>query len=118
MIRSYKDLTVWQKAMDLAVEVYRLSRYFPKEENYCLTSQIHRAVVSVPSNIAEGKERGSAAEYAHFLTIARGSLAETDTQLLLAIEFGYITKEQCVRAFQLREEVSKMLAVLLAKIKK
>ena len=117
MIKSYKDLIVWKKAMDLAEEIYRLSRSFPKEEIYCLTSQIRRAAVSVPSNIAEGNERSSTLEYLHFLSIARGSLAEIETQLQLAIKLTYITSEQCSIAFQLSEEISKMLATLYTNLK-
>lgn len=116
MIESYKDLIVWQKAMDLAEEVYRLARKFPREERYALTDQIHRAVVSIPSNIAEGKNRHAIAEYLHFLSIARGSLAEVDTQILLAVRFGYISQTEAVKALGLREEISRMLAALRNKL--
>jgi len=116
MIESYKDMIVWQKAMDFADEVYRLSKFFPKEELYSLTNQVRRAVVSIPSNIAEGKDRRAIAEYLHFLSIAKGSLAEVETQLLLAIRFGYITDKQTEKAFQLREEISRMLTSLRSKL--
>ena len=115
-INSYKDLIVWQKAMDLAEEVYRLSRAFPKEELYGLTSQLRRAVVSVPSNIAEGQARQGTAEFLNFLSIAQGSLAEVDTQLLLAQRFQYLTPETTIKAAGLIVEVSKMLASLRAKL--
>ena len=115
-VRHFTDLIVWQKAMDLAEEVYRLSRAFPKEELYGLTSQLRRAVVSVPSNIAEGQARQGTAEFLNFLSIAQGSLAEVDTQLLLAQRFQYLTPVTTVKAAGLIVEVSKMLASLRAKL--
>ncbi|MDY0152671.1 MAG: four helix bundle protein [Candidatus Cloacimonas sp.] len=116
MIESFKDLFVWQKAMDFAEEVYNLSKFFPKEELYALTNQIHRAVVSIPSNIAEGKGRNSLAEYLHFLAVAQGSLAEVETQILLAIRFGYITKTDSEKALAQRDEISRMLVSLRYKL--
>ncbi len=116
IIKSYKDLIVWQKAMDLAVEIYRLSKSFPKDELYCLTNQIRRAAVSIPSNIAEGKGRNSKAEYLHFISIAQGSLAETETQVLLAVRLNYITETQANMTIQLQNEISKMLATLRIKL--
>jgi four helix bundle protein len=101
-IKSYKDLIVWQKAMDLTVEIYRLSKRFPHDELYSLTNQIRRAVVSVPSKIAEGKSRNSKAEYLYFLSIAKGSLAETETQILFAIRLNYITELQANTSIQLK----------------
>ena len=115
-VQTYKDLIVWRKAMDLAEKVYLLSRSFPREELYGLTSQIRRAAVSVPSNIAEGQARQSTAEFRNFLSIAQGSLAEVETQLLLAIRFGYLSPEQAASALSLREEISKMLTSLRAKL--
>lgn len=115
MIDSFKDLIVWQKARDFADEVDQLTKHFPKEELYSLTNQICRAVVSIPSNIADGKDRRAIAEDLHFLSIATGSLAEVETQLLLAIRFEYLTDAQSERAFQLREEISSMLASLCSK---
>ncbi len=91
--RNYRDLIVWQDAIKLAKGVYILLEKFPKTETYALTDQIRRAVVSVPSNIAEGQARKAPAEFRHFLHIALGSLAEVDTQLVLAHEFGYIRNE-------------------------
>jgi four helix bundle protein len=115
-IKSYKDLIVWQKSMDLAVEIYRLTKGFPQDELYSLTNQIRRAVVSIPSNIAEGKGRNSKAEYLHFLSIAQGSLAETETQIELAIRLSYVTELQANKSIQLHNEISKMLAVLYTKL--
>ena len=114
--KTYKDLIVWQKAMDLAEEIHRLSKSFPREELYGLTSQIRRAAVSVPSNIAEGQARQSTAEFRNFLSISQGSLAEVETQLFLAIRFGYLTQQQAAQALTLREEISKMLSSLRSKL--
>ena len=116
MIESYRDLVVWQKAMDLAEEVYKLCKLIPKDEQYGLTSQLRRAAVSIPSNIAEGFGRRSTAEYMHFLSVANGSLAEVETQLLLAIRFEYIFSAQSEKALSLRLEISKMLASLRRKL--
>jgi four helix bundle protein len=115
-ISNHKDLHVWQKAMDLAEEVYHLSKKFPKDEFYSLTNQIRRAVVSIPSNIAEGKCRGTKNEYFHFLSIALGSLAEVETQILLAIRLNYLTTDQAKNSLQLREDISKMLVSLRSKL--
>lgn len=115
-INHYKDLIVWQKAMDLAEEIHRLSKSFPKEELYGLTSQIRRAAVSVPSNIAEGHARQSTAEFKNFLSIAQGSLAEVDTQQLLAQRFQYLTQPQALKVETLITEIAKMLHALRAKL--
>lgn len=89
-IRSYRDLIAWQKAFELGLSVYRLTGGFPKHEKYGLTSQLRRAGVSVASNIAEGYGRHGRADYARFLKVARGSVYEVDTQLLFAVELGYL----------------------------
>ncbi|MBI1794423.1 MAG: four helix bundle protein [Chloroflexi bacterium] len=91
--RNYRDLIVWQNAIKLAKEIYKLTEKFPKHETYALADQIRRAVVSVPSNIAEGQARKTPADFRRFLYIALGSLAEVDTQLILAQEFNYLSKE-------------------------
>lgn len=101
LVKSYQDLIVWQKAMDLVVEIYNLTKKFPSEELFSLTNQIRRAVVSIPSNIAEGKGRNSKAEYLHFIAISQGSLAETETQILLAIRLKFITQAQAQSSIQL-----------------
>jgi len=93
IVRSYRDLIVWQNSIKLAKDVYQLTQKFPKQEVYALSDQIRRAVVSVPSNIAEGQARKSPADFTRFLHIALGSLAEVDTQLILAQEFGYLVQE-------------------------
>jgi four helix bundle protein len=89
MARNYQQLIVWQKAMDLVAEVYRVSRGLPKEEQFGLSAQIRRAAISVPSNIAEGEGRGLPKEFVHFLRIAHGSLREVETQLMLMTRLGY-----------------------------
>lgn len=111
-VRSHKDLVVWQKAMDLAEQVYAISAAFPREERYGMVDQLTRAAVSVPANIAEGHARGTRKDYAHFISIAQGSLAETETYLLLAARLKYIAPAALEGALGLLSEVSKMLAAL------
>jgi len=89
-VKSYRDLKVWQMAIDIVGEIYRLTENFPKQEGFGLTSHLQRAAVSIPSNIAEGHARGSDRELAHFLAIARGSLAEVETQLIIAGRLTYL----------------------------
>ncbi|QWV92757.1 four helix bundle protein [Geomonas oryzisoli] len=89
-VRSYRDLKVWQVGVELVGQIYEITRSFPKSEVFGLTSQIQRAAVSVPSNIAEGHARGSRREFLHFLTISLGSLAELETQLLIGSRVGYL----------------------------
>jgi len=115
-IQHYKDLIVWQKAMDLVCLVYEATRAFPKEELYGLTSQIRRAVVSVPSNIAEGQARKSTAEFRNFLSFARGSMAEVETQLILARRLNYLQETQLHEIMSIHEEVNKMLSTLMSKL--
>jgi four helix bundle protein len=91
--RNYRDLIVWQIAIKLAKAIYKLTEKFPKQETYALADQIRRAAVSVPSNIAEGQARKLPGDFRRFLHIALGSLAEVDTQLVLAQEFGYLSKD-------------------------
>jgi len=112
-VRSYRDLLVWQKGMDLAAEVYRLSRLWPKEELYGLTSQVRRAAASIPANIAEGYGRQSAASYAQFLKIARGSLRELETHLLLADRVGLAPRGNGGEALVRADELGRMLASLI-----
>jgi four helix bundle protein len=91
--RNYRELIVWQDGIKLAKSVYKLTEKFPRQETYALADQVRRAVVSVPSNIAEGQARKAPGDFRRFLHIALGSLAEVDTQLVLAPEFGYLSKE-------------------------
>lgn len=92
-IKSYRDLETWQKAMDLVQEIYTETKSFPKEETYGLLSQIRRAAVSIPSNIAEGQGRDSTKEFLHFLSIAYGSLCELETQMVIANRLGYLSQQ-------------------------
>ena len=110
----HKKLIVWQKAKELVKSVYVLTRKFPTDERYALTDQIRRAVVSIPSNIAEGYGRASNADYAHFLAIARGSLYETLTQLEIAEDLGYVS-EIPESLDSLAAEVGRMLGAMLKK---
>ena len=111
-VQSHRDLIVWQKAMDLAEVVYGLAAKFPHNEMYRLVSQTTRAVVSVPANIAEGNARGTKRDYANFLSVAKGSLMETETFLMLAVRLKYITQAEASAAFGLVSEISKMLTSL------
>ncbi len=107
--QNFKDLIAWQKSMDMAEAVYAATRGFPKEELYGLTSQVRRAAVSVPSNIAEGQARFSTAEFQKFLSISQGSRAEVETQMLLAQRLGYITDEPMKPILALLLEVKRLL---------
>ena len=115
-IRDFKDLHVWQKSMDLAAAVYKTIKLLPKEELYVLSDQIRRAAVSVPSNIAEGQQRSATAEYKRFLNIAKGSLGELETQLLLCVRLDYLTEEQTKPIIDQISEVGKMLHGLISKL--
>jgi four helix bundle protein len=112
-INSHRDLLVWQKCMHLVQEVYVLSQQFPSDERFGLISQVRRAAVSVPSNIAEGYGRGSTPDYIRFLRAARGSLYELDTQLLIASQLTYITSAQYASIEDRLKECSRMLISLI-----
>jgi len=113
---SYRDLIVWQKAMALATLLYRLTQRFPSEEKFGLTSQMRRAAVSVPSNIAEGQARRGAREFIQFIAQAEGSLAERDTPLTLATDLGFAELPQAQEAAALIEELRRMLNALRRKL--
>lgn len=115
-IRSHRELIVWQKAMDMTVQIYKLVERFPTHERYGLSSQLTRAAASVPANIAEGNARGSSKDYANFLSIAHGSLMETETFLLLAIRLDYVTELDVQPISILVNEVDKMLCAIRAKL--
>ncbi len=108
-ITNYRDLKVWQLAIDLVEAVYRLTEDFPRNELYALTQQIQRAAVSVPSNIAEGHARASSKEFLHHISIALGSLAELETQLTVAARLRYLESSTLEPIFGKTEEVGKML---------
>ena len=116
MAHSFRDLTVWQRAMQLTVSIYRLTREFPREEIYGLTSQMRRSAVSVPSNIAEGVARQADKELIYFLHVALGSIAELDTLYILAKEFRYT--DGCTAIEKAIEDVRKMTVGLLKRLKK
>lgn len=112
--RYYRELQVWRKSMDLVDHVYRLTRGFPKEETYGLTSQIRRSAVSIPSNIAEGQGRNSTQQFLHHLSIAYGSLMEMETQILIAYRQGYLTQDQAHAVMLQTSEIGRMLNGLSA----
>jgi len=111
-IKSYRDLDVWRKGMDFATEVYRLTKLMPKTEEYRLISQVLRAAASVPANIAEGNARGSRKEYAQHVSIARGSLAEAETFLTLALRAGLLPEKEPTPALMLADQLGRQLNVL------
>jgi len=117
IINTYRDLLVWQKAMALVNEIYKVSQMFPVVEMYGLTSQIRRCAVSVPSNIAEGYGRRSTGDYKRFLQVATGSLFELQTQVEIAFNLGYIRKEVFDSLFEKTNELDRMLSSLISKIK-
>jgi four helix bundle protein len=116
-IESYRDLLVWQKAMGLVVECYRLSENFPRTETYGLASQLRRAAVSIPANIAEGHGREHLGDYLHHLSIANGSLMEVETHLLLAEKLSFLTTQQINQILATTAEVGRMLAGLIRSLK-
>ncbi len=117
MAQGFRDLVVWQKSMQLAVAVYSLTKEFPREELYGLTSQIRRSAISIPSNIAEGQGRLNAGEFKQFLGIARGSNFEVQTQLELAKALSMGNPERIDKAAQLSHEIGKMIHGLVESIK-
>ncbi len=107
--KSYRELIVWQKAMQFVTDVYKLTEKFPREEIYGLTGQIKRAVVSVPSNIAEGQGRDSAKEFIRHLSFSYGSLMEVETQLQIAANLGYLKQVETNRLLEQSAEIGKLL---------
>ena len=111
--RNYRDLVVWQRAMDFVELVYRVTASFPKEEIYGLTGQLRRAAVSIPSNIAEGQGRHSDREFQRFLRISHGSLREAETHILVATRLGYMNDESQSRLLEGSAEVRRLTNGLL-----
>jgi four helix bundle protein len=111
--KSYRDLIAWQKALDLVIAIYQVSASFPKDEVYGLTSQLRRAAVSVPSNIAEGQGRHGRAEFRHFLRQASGSLMELETQIIIAERLCYVSSETASRLLCSSAELGKILNGLI-----
>ena len=116
MLKSYRDLKVWEKAMDLVIESYRVSRLLPKSELFGLIAQTQRAAVSIPANIAEGHGRDHLGDYLRHLSIARGSLMELETHLLIVTRL-YIPMDEVKRALDMIREVDRMLSGLTRKLK-
>jgi four helix bundle protein len=108
-VHKYNDLIAWQKAMDFVVEIYKISGAFPREETYGLTSQIRRAVISVPSNIAEGQSRAGSRDFIRHLKIAQGSLSEVETQLIIAGRLTYIGESQLAILLKSANEVGRLV---------
>ena len=114
----YSDLKVWQKSMDLAVSIYESVKLLPREELYGLSDQMRRAVVSIPSNIAEGHQRSATKDYIRFLYIAKGSLGELETQIILSERLGYFDKVKTGQLYSQCEEVGRMLSGLINSLQK
>jgi len=117
IIHSYKDLTVWKRAMELVMAIYELTENFPKSEQYGLTSQMRRAVISIPSNIAEGRRRGHRKEFIQFLSNAYGSGAELETQIEIAKQLSETKGLNYKRVESILEEVMKMLNTIIRNLK-
>ena len=115
-VQSYRELTVWKKSMDLVEEVYRILKLLPKEEQYALSEQLRRAVISIPSNIAEGSGRSGLKDYIRFLYIARGSKNELEKQLLICVRLNYLKEAEINRSMEICSEVGKMLNSLIKKL--
>ena len=117
-METHKDLRVWQQSIEMVTSIYLMTQSFPKEEMFGLVSQLRRASVSVPSNIAEGYARGTDKEKLHFLRISSGSMSEVETQLLLSLNLGYIDQEKYNELSEIVTSVWKQLNSLITSIKK
>jgi four helix bundle protein len=117
-LKSYRDLEVWQKSMDLAVECYQITKKFPKSEIYGLTSQLRRAAVSIPANIAEGRERQHTKEFIQHLSIAYGSLAELETHILIGQRLNYLDSTQEKQLLEKTAEIGRMINGLRRSLEK
>ena len=115
-IQSFRDLVVWQKSMDLAVQCYQATKAFPSEERFGLTNQIRRGAVSIPSNIAEGQGRSHTKEFLNHLSMAKGSLCELETQLEISFRVGFMTEVALTPLLALSDEIGRMLTVLRQKL--
>ncbi len=111
--KHYSEMIVWQKSMDLVVEIYRLVKMLPVDERYALSEQMRRAAVSIPSNIAEGESRKTDKEFKHFFSIAKGSVSEVETQLFICRRINYLTEEQIQNSVLLCQEVRRMITKLI-----
>jgi four helix bundle protein len=118
MLKSYKELKAWEKSYQLCLNIYKMTKRFPKEEQYGLTSQIRRAAISVPSNIAEGYGRKTTPDYVRSLYIAYGSTCEVETQFLLSGDLGYISDDEVQKLGAKIEEVERILKALIKSLEK
>ena len=116
MADGYRDLAVWQKSMSLVTQIYLITKSFPKDELYSLTNQMRRAATSIPCNIAESKAKRASKEFARFLLIARGSVAELETQLLISQNLSYVSEKQIQSLLNDASEVGRMLSGLISKL--
>ncbi len=116
-LESYKDLIVWQKSVELVINIYRLTRSFPKEEMYGITSQMRRCAVAIPSNIAEGYHRNHIKEYIQFLYIAKSSASELETQLIIVKKLDFAAQNEVTQIEDKLLEILKMLSTLVSKLK-
>ena len=115
-MKTYKDLQVWQKSMTLVTAIYKISKEFPKDEAYGLTSQMRRCAISIPSNMAEGYGRNSTNEYLYFLRIATGSLYELQTQMEISMNLYYLNRDEFDKLYELSREIERMLSSLIRKL--
>jgi len=115
-IKNYKDLDIWKRSIGVVENIYKITKNFPKEEMYGLTSQLRRSAVSIPSNIAEGFARFSNKEYKHFLFISLGSCAELSTQIIIALRLGYFENKEADKLLNEIDEISKMTMSLIKKL--
>ena len=115
-VKNYRDLIVWQRAMQLVEEAYILARKLPKEETYALSDQIRRSAVSVPSNIAEGQGKETTKDFVHYLSIAKDSVFELETQLMIGMRLNFFSEEETQRAMALSGEVGKMLNSIISRL--
>ena len=116
-VQSYQELIVWQKAMDLAEFVYKSTVSFPKEETYGIVSQMRRSAISIASNIAEGRSRNTKGEYLQFLGIAKGSLSELETQVLLSLRLGYLNDNSTQNILAICLEIGKLITTYQIKLR-
>ena len=116
-VASYRDLLVWQKGMDLVVAAYELAKKFPPEERYGLVSQVQRAAVSIPANIAEGHGRRHRGDFIHHVSMARGSLLEVETHVLIAVRLGYLPSREAEHVLRLTDELGRMISGLIQKLR-
>ncbi len=117
-MKTYRDLIVWTKAMDMVVAVYDLASALPDRERYGLTSQMQRAAVSVPANIAEGYGRIHRGDYIHHLSIARGSLTELETLITLAVRLNFVNREKAAHIWSMTQEIGKILTSMILSLRK